>query len=98
MEPSWSLSVVVCCNERAGRACCGRARGEALRDALRDRARELGVRKDLVVHRGSCMGICGPGVTVAVHGPAGRTVWTVDPDETGALCAELVRAVKHPRS
>ena len=98
MNPGWTHTVVVCCNQRQGRDCCGREAGEALRDALRDAARAAGVRKQLVVHRGSCMDVCGPGVTVAVHGPEGRRMWSVRAGETDALCAELVRTVKHSRS
>lgn len=99
MSPGWSLTVVVCCNQRSGRACCGGARGEAMRDRVRDHARAMGVRKAMVVHRGSCMGVCGPGVTVAAFGDAaGPRVWSVQPDETDALCAELVRTVMRLRS
>ena len=94
VNPDWSTTVVVCCNERTGRACCGRAAGEALRDTIRDWAREQGLRQHLVVHRGSCMGICGPGTTVAVHTQEGRRVWVVQPSDTPLLCAKLGKSVK----
>lgn len=94
VDPDWTTTVVVCCNERVGRACCGRAAGEALRDTLRDWARQQGLKKDLVVHRGSCMGVCGAGTTVAVHTRSTREVWVVEPREAAVLCAHLVKSVK----
>ncbi|MEZ4318017.1 MAG: hypothetical protein R3F61_10955 [Myxococcota bacterium] len=98
VDPTWSVAVVVCGNERAAgssRGCCGRERGRELRMWLRDRARAEGIRSALVVHLGGCMDVCGAGTTVALHGRGGdRRVLVVEPDDREALWHEVVRAVR----
>ncbi len=96
VHPSWSIAVTVCANQRpetSGRGCCGRERGRALRQWLRDRARAEGVRSRLVVHAGGCMDVCADGVTIALHFDGGRRVFVVGEGDREAVWAEVVRLV-----
>jgi len=93
VNPSWTLTVVVCANERSpesGRRSCGKAAGRELRYWLRDRAREEGIRDAMVVHAGGCMDVCGLGTTVTLLGPSVRRVWITGSQDREALWDEVV--------
>jgi predicted metal-binding protein len=96
VEPAWRCAVVVCGNERSAdhpRGSCGAERAQSLRAWLRDRARQHGLKHELVVHRGGCMDVCGEGTTVAVHGEGGRQVFVVLPGDEAALWARVSESV-----
>ena len=96
----WRHAVLVCCNQRppgAEKSSCGEARGAALRDWLKARAKADGVKDRLLTARTSCLGVCSPlGVTVAaVPDPTTtqpRRMWVVaDDDDRDALWAAIRR-------
>lgn len=87
IHPSWTLAVLVCCNQRPDghrRSACGRIAGEGLVAALKDRARAAECRKRLVVHRVGCLDACGNGTTVAFL-DRGREIVKVDPSDDQAV-------------
>ncbi len=100
VQPRWTHAVLVCCNEREeGRPFCGQAGGEALVGWLRDRAREEGIKKRLVIHRTGCLSSCAAaGNTVAIIGPEGRSVFKVREEDREALWKAVRAAVDGPVS
>ena len=77
-KPSWTAGcVLVCGNDRgpdAPKPSCGRQGGAELRDWLKDRIRERGLKGRVLSSRTSCLGVCSAkGVTVdIVPGPGGE--------------------------
>jgi len=61
VEPSWSVVVLVCANERdpsAQKSSCGAAAGRELRRWLRDRVREHGQKRSVLVSTVRCLSVC----------------------------------------
>lgn len=97
--PTWNLAVLVCCNVRRPehpRSSCG-AGGDDLVGFLRDRARDIGRKKQLVVHRTGCLNACGGGTSIALLSPDERTILKVDTSDReavwSAVCDALDRTV-----
>ena len=95
----YSRHVFVCTNERpAGhpRGCCKQRGSEKLRDYMKARAKELGL-KDVRINSAGCLDRCELGPTMVIY-PEG--VWyspktTADVDEI--LAAHLVAGARVPR-
>jgi (2Fe-2S) ferredoxin len=67
--PKPRTQILVCCNERdagASKPCCAARGGVALYQALKDGARDRGLRDEILVTRTGCLKHCSRGVTVAV--------------------------------
>ncbi len=80
--------VYVCINKRGGKACIGPKSREVFR-ALRQRARERAEQggDPVEVERIVCMGYCGQGPNVKIHG--GRFFHEVDPDKVDEILDTL---------
>ena len=68
-------TVYICINKKGGKACIGPGSRDVFR-ALHQRARERG--GAVVVERIQCMGYCGEGPNVKIHGGAVFNGVTVD--------------------
>ena len=95
VDPTWQATVLVCCNQRpegAEKASCGRERGAELRAWLKGRARDEGLKGNLLVAETSCLGVCSPlGVMVVASDLRhGRSGWIVpDQADREALWLEI---------
>lgn len=102
VDASWKAAVFVCSHDRdpdTGRACCGTAAGEDLRNWLKARAKQEGLKGKVLTAKSGCLDVCSPqGVTVAAIPAAGsageRQMWVVSPDDDreavfSQVCAAL---------
>lgn len=68
--PKPEIQILVCTNERpidAPKPSCAHRNGLALYHRFKDRAKELGLRDQVMVTRTGCLKHCSQGVTVAVQ-------------------------------
>lgn len=102
IETTWKRgAVLVCTHTReagADKASCGAARGGALKDWLKDRIREEGLKGEIIAVKTSCQGVCSAfGVTVSVVSAGGATKRSVvveseaDQPALWAMAKDLLR-------
>ncbi len=97
VKSTWkSGAVLVCGHERpegSDKPSCGAARGAELRDWLKERIREAGLKGEILSARTTCLGICSAlGHTVdlvPVGGGAHKTLLLDPATEKEALWAEV---------
>jgi len=98
VKPGWHGAAFVCTHERdpeSGKSWCGRERGTALRQWLKDRRNAEGLKGEILVAKSGCLGVCSKhGVTIAILPGEGRALERQmlvfnDDDDREALWARI---------